>query len=341
MFAPNHHLHNDNPIILCSIPLGWRRKLSVAAALDGIFKSRFRGFWAAVIGNAFPLAREGAVRRSLDLLGARLDRGYSILIYPEGKLTVGGPLQEFKSGHGPRGHPRRHPRRPDAPEGPPPEPVRQGDGRQPRCVARWRSSSASRSGSRSTTTRIAPPPRSAPRSRRCRLRDVLRLGLAVIAGIAWMVTLPITADGAPAQPPDMGVRRARSDRAGRRRPVVDPHARARCSHRPCGKDVRLALHRRGGIARRRRLPLAAGGDGRACQRHRLRRRPARQPVTGGESASRPGDRPHTLRDRRRDGDLLGDDGPAEHRVVVDAGTSDPGDRPGGRHDRIRPAQRRA
>jgi long-chain acyl-CoA synthetase len=100
MFTPNHHLHNDNAIILCSIPLGWRRRLSVAAALDGIFRSRFRGFWAAVIGNAFPLAREGAVRRSLDLLGARLDRGYSILIYPEGKLTVGGPLQEFKSGTG-------------------------------------------------------------------------------------------------------------------------------------------------------------------------------------------------------------------------------------------------
>ena len=100
MFAPNHHLHNDNAIILCSIPLSWRRKLSVAAALDGIFQSRFRGFFAALIGNAFPLAREGAVRRSLDLLGARLDRGYSILIYPEGKLTVDGPLQEFKSGTG-------------------------------------------------------------------------------------------------------------------------------------------------------------------------------------------------------------------------------------------------
>ena len=87
----------DHPVL---DPARRRRKLSVAAALDGIFKSRFRGFWAAVIGNAFPLAREGAVRRSLDLLGARLDRGYSILIYPEGKLTVGGPLQEFESGTG-------------------------------------------------------------------------------------------------------------------------------------------------------------------------------------------------------------------------------------------------
>jgi long-chain acyl-CoA synthetase len=100
MFTPNHHLHNDNAIILCAIPLRLRWKLSVAAALDGIFRTRFRGFMATLIGNAFPLARTGAVRRSLDLLGARLDRGYSILIYPEGTLTVGGPLQEFKTGTG-------------------------------------------------------------------------------------------------------------------------------------------------------------------------------------------------------------------------------------------------
>ena len=100
MFTPNHHLHNDNAIILSSIPLGWRWKLSVAAALDGIYKSHFRGFMATLIGNAFPLARTGAVRRSLELLGARLDRGYSVLIYPEGMLTVGGPLQDFKTGTG-------------------------------------------------------------------------------------------------------------------------------------------------------------------------------------------------------------------------------------------------
>jgi long-chain acyl-CoA synthetase len=100
MFAANHHLHNDNALILCAIPLRWRWKLSVAAAADDIFGKPLRGFLAALLGNAFPLAREGAVRRSLDLLGARLDRGFSVLIYPEGRLTVDGPLQEFKSGTG-------------------------------------------------------------------------------------------------------------------------------------------------------------------------------------------------------------------------------------------------
>jgi long-chain acyl-CoA synthetase len=33
-------------------------------------------------------------------MGARLDRGFSVLIFPEGKLTLGGPQQPFKSGTG-------------------------------------------------------------------------------------------------------------------------------------------------------------------------------------------------------------------------------------------------
>jgi long-chain acyl-CoA synthetase len=100
LFTPNHCLHNDVGIILTRIPLAWRWHLSVAAAADDIFGNPIRGFGSALIGNAFPLAREGAVRRSLELLGARLDRGFSILIFPEGKLTVGGPTQPFKSGTG-------------------------------------------------------------------------------------------------------------------------------------------------------------------------------------------------------------------------------------------------
>jgi long-chain acyl-CoA synthetase len=100
MFAPNHCLHWDNGIILTSIPISWRWRLAVAAAADDIFGSRLSGFFSAVLANAFPLAREGAIRRSLELLGARLDRRFSVLIYPEGKLTLGGPMQAFKSGTG-------------------------------------------------------------------------------------------------------------------------------------------------------------------------------------------------------------------------------------------------
>ena len=100
LFTPNHHMHNDNAPIICAIPLGWRWKMSVAAAQDSIFDTKWHGFLAGLLGNAFPVNREGAARRSLELLGARLDRGFSILIYPEGKMTVDGPLQPFKSGTG-------------------------------------------------------------------------------------------------------------------------------------------------------------------------------------------------------------------------------------------------
>ncbi|HUG07181.1 MAG TPA: AMP-binding protein [Candidatus Limnocylindria bacterium] len=100
LFAPNHSLHWDNGIILMAIPLSWRWKLAVAAAADDVFGNRLNGIFSSVLANAFPLAREGSIRRSLELLGARLDRKFSVLIYPEGKLTIGGPTQPFKSGTG-------------------------------------------------------------------------------------------------------------------------------------------------------------------------------------------------------------------------------------------------
>jgi long-chain acyl-CoA synthetase len=100
LFAPNHCLHWDNGIILTSIPLAWRWRLAVAAAADDVFGNRLNGLFSAILANAFPLAREGAIRRSLELLGARLDRRFSVLIYPEGRLTIGGPMQPFKSGAG-------------------------------------------------------------------------------------------------------------------------------------------------------------------------------------------------------------------------------------------------
>jgi long-chain acyl-CoA synthetase len=100
LITPNHCLHLDNAIILSRLPLSVRWKLSVAAGAETIYGNPLRGILASILANAFPLSREGSVRRSLELLGSRLDRGYHILLYPEGKLTVGGPLQPFKSGAG-------------------------------------------------------------------------------------------------------------------------------------------------------------------------------------------------------------------------------------------------
>ncbi|TMD29589.1 MAG: hypothetical protein E6I94_06305 [Chloroflexi bacterium] len=100
LFIPNHCLHTDNAVILSRLPVGWRWKLSAAAAADTIYGNPIQGVLASVLANAFPLRREGGVRHSLELLGARLDRGFNILLYPEGMLTLGGPMQPFKPGVG-------------------------------------------------------------------------------------------------------------------------------------------------------------------------------------------------------------------------------------------------
>ncbi|MCJ7709635.1 MAG: AMP-binding protein, partial [Chloroflexi bacterium] len=100
LFTPNHCLHLDNAIILSRLPFAVRWKLSVAAAADTIYQHPVQGVLASVLANAFPLQREGGVRKSLEMLGSRLDKGFNVLIYPEGRLTLGGPIQPFKAGAG-------------------------------------------------------------------------------------------------------------------------------------------------------------------------------------------------------------------------------------------------
>ena len=99
LFASNHSLGLDNPLIIKAVPLAWRRRLAIAGA-DVLWKNPV--FWVMnpLLGNGFPLAQEGAVRPSLENMGKILDDGWSVLIYPEGELTVGGPIKPFMNGAG-------------------------------------------------------------------------------------------------------------------------------------------------------------------------------------------------------------------------------------------------
>jgi long-chain acyl-CoA synthetase len=94
----NHASHLDNGLILLALPLAIRRRLAIAAAADTIFKRRGQGDLAALVGNAFPIARGGGTQWSVDYCCWLLEGGWSILLFPEGKLTVGGPIQPFRRG---------------------------------------------------------------------------------------------------------------------------------------------------------------------------------------------------------------------------------------------------
>ena len=99
LFASNHHLGLDNPLIFKALTRRWRRKLAVAAAAE-LWNNPIWWVLNPLLGNGFPIARSGPIRPSLENLGSIMDRGWSVLIYPEGVLTVGGPMKPFMQGAG-------------------------------------------------------------------------------------------------------------------------------------------------------------------------------------------------------------------------------------------------
>ena len=115
VFACNHVTYVDPALVMSAIPVRFRRKLAIA--MDGerlraylhpptgtgpIKRIRwFFTYWLVVsFFNAFPLPRKSGFRRSFDFAGDAMDRGYSVLIFPEGELTKDGSIQPFRSGIG-------------------------------------------------------------------------------------------------------------------------------------------------------------------------------------------------------------------------------------------------
>lgn len=101
LIISNHNMHLDQAMLLREMPHGFRQRVAIAAAASDIFGNRWRGFWASLLGNAFPFAKEGSgIRESLEYVEKIVGEGWNILLFPEGKLTVIGPMQRFKGGIG-------------------------------------------------------------------------------------------------------------------------------------------------------------------------------------------------------------------------------------------------
>ena len=56
LFASNHHLGLDNPLIIKSIPPGWRRRMAIAGAAE-LWRNPVWWTLNPLLGNGFPLAR--------------------------------------------------------------------------------------------------------------------------------------------------------------------------------------------------------------------------------------------------------------------------------------------
>jgi len=98
LFIANHASHVDTVSIIRALPPHIRSRLAVAAAADYFYRFTAIGWLTSLLLNTFPFSREGAVRASLERCGELADRGWSVLIYPEGTRSPSGALLPFKSG---------------------------------------------------------------------------------------------------------------------------------------------------------------------------------------------------------------------------------------------------
>jgi long-chain acyl-CoA synthetase len=103
VLMPNHTSYLDVFILIKSLPRRVRSKFAIAAANDvlyGYFKR------VAPIGellfNTFPFPRKEHenIRLGLDYMGKLLDDKHSIIVYPEGKISLDGKLLPLKRGAG-------------------------------------------------------------------------------------------------------------------------------------------------------------------------------------------------------------------------------------------------
>lgn len=93
----NHTSHFDTVIVLYTLPSKIWDRLAIVAAADRMFRERVKGMLHSLRYNAFPITRGGG-REALAYSQHLLDKGWSLLIFPEGKRSRTGELMPFHGG---------------------------------------------------------------------------------------------------------------------------------------------------------------------------------------------------------------------------------------------------
>ncbi len=115
LFVSNHITFVDHALIMSALPDRFRRRMAVAQEGERLrwwrrppagtpFLTRVRWLmqYALVVSifNTFSLPRQSGFRRSFVYAGETVDRGYNLLVFPEGTRTEDGRLNPFMGGIG-------------------------------------------------------------------------------------------------------------------------------------------------------------------------------------------------------------------------------------------------
>ncbi len=116
IYVANHVTAMDVPLILYALPHrvrahmavamsaelleAWRKRRDAAGVGAGLLRwfAPLQAFLVTALLNVFPLPAGAGLRRSFAHAGEALDRGYNVLVFPEGRRTLNGELQPFQTG---------------------------------------------------------------------------------------------------------------------------------------------------------------------------------------------------------------------------------------------------
>jgi long-chain acyl-CoA synthetase len=115
VFICNHVSVVDHALVLLALPGSLRRKMAIA--MDGellrewlhpepgvglMTRARYllQYFLVVLFFNVFAMPQKSGFRQSFAFAGELMDRGYSLLVFPEGKRTENGEINPFRTGTG-------------------------------------------------------------------------------------------------------------------------------------------------------------------------------------------------------------------------------------------------
>jgi long-chain acyl-CoA synthetase len=115
LFIVNHITQVDIGFVLAALPLHYRHRLAVAMLGEmlremrhppesmGLFRraiEKLSYFLVVSLFHVFPLPQQTGFRESFAFAGECADRGYSIVVFPEGRRTQDGKMSPFQAGVG-------------------------------------------------------------------------------------------------------------------------------------------------------------------------------------------------------------------------------------------------